>query len=101
MTCGKALPVGFAKCHCCTAAVVQRIHCTERVCWIGAGVKMWWSVSLARPCTAIAKCECPAQVFFFFAGMGILAVLFAIFLVPETRQVPIEEIEETVVHRHW
>jgi hypothetical protein len=62
---------------------------------------MWWSVSLARPCTAIAKCECPAQVFFFFAGMGILAVLFAIFLVPETRQVPIEEIEETVVHRHW
>jgi hypothetical protein len=41
------------------------------------------------------------QVFFFFAGIGVLAVLFAIFLVPETRQVPIEEIEETVVHRHW
>jgi predicted MFS family arabinose efflux permease len=40
-------------------------------------------------------------VFFFFAGIGVLAVLFAIFLVPETRQVPIEEIEETVVHRHW
>lgn len=41
------------------------------------------------------------QVFFFFAGIGVLAVLFAIFLVPETRQVPIEEIEEQVVHRHW
>jgi hypothetical protein len=41
------------------------------------------------------------QVFFFFAGIGVLAVLFAIFLVPETRQVPIEEIEERVVHRHW
>lgn len=31
----------------------------------------------------------------------VLAVLFAIFLVPETRQVPIEEIEELVVHKHW
>lgn len=41
------------------------------------------------------------QVFFFFAGIGIIAILFAIFLVPETRQVPIEEIEEMVVHRHW
>lgn len=46
-------------------------------------------------------CAMKFGVFFFFAGMGILAVLFAIFLVPETRQVPIEEIEETVVHRHW
>lgn len=52
--------------------------------------------------TGSATCALPhLQVFFFFAGIGVLAVLFAIFLVPETRQVPIEEIEERVVHRHW
>jgi hypothetical protein len=41
------------------------------------------------------------QVFFFFGGIGLIAILFAILLVPETQKVPIEEIEETVVHRHW
>jgi hypothetical protein len=40
-------------------------------------------------------------VFFFFAGIGVLAVVFAVLLVPETKNVPIEEVEETVVHRHW
>lgn len=46
-------------------------------------------------------CAMKFGVFFFFAGIGIIAILFAIFLVPETRQVPIEEIEEMVVHKHW
>ena len=41
------------------------------------------------------------QVFFFFGGIGILAVLFAIFFIPETKQVPIEEIEEVVFNHHW
>jgi hypothetical protein len=40
-------------------------------------------------------------VFFFFAGIGVLAVLFSILFVPETRHVPIEEVEEVVVHKHW
>ncbi|KAF8062934.1 hypothetical protein HT031_003773 [Scenedesmus sp. PABB004] len=40
-------------------------------------------------------------VFLFFAGIGLIAVAFAAALVPETKGVPIEEIEETVVHRHW
>lgn len=51
--------------------------------------------------TLCAVCACHHQVFFFFAGIGVIAVLFAIFLVPETRKVPIEEIEELVVHKHW
>ncbi|KAF6263304.1 general substrate transporter [Scenedesmus sp. NREL 46B-D3] len=46
-------------------------------------------------------CAMKFGVFFFFGGIGLIAILFAILLVPETRQVPIEEIEETVVHRHW
>jgi hypothetical protein len=45
-------------------------------------------------------CVC-LQVFFFFGGIGLIAILFAIFFIPETKNVPIEEIEEMVVHKHW
>jgi sugar porter (SP) family MFS transporter len=46
-------------------------------------------------------CAMKFGVFFFFGGIGCIAILFAIFFIPETKNVPIEEIEETVVHKHW
>eukprot|EP00775_Hariotina_reticulata_P012572 gene12572-12704_t len=52
-------------------------------------------------CFLSMLCAMRFGVFFFFAGIGVLAVLFAILFVPETRQIPIEEVEEVVVHKHW
>eukprot|EP00878_Enallax_costatus_P014909 GHUV01015609.1.p1 GENE.GHUV01015609.1~~GHUV01015609.1.p1 ORF type:complete len:409 (+),score=53.56 GHUV01015609.1:908-2134(+) len=46
-------------------------------------------------------CTMKFGVFFFFGGIGIMATLFAIFFIPDTKNVPIEEIEETVIHKHW
>lgn len=41
------------------------------------------------------------QVFFFFGGWVLMMTIFVILFVPETRQVPIEEVEEVRIGRHW
>ena len=39
----------------------------------------------------------PGMVFFFFAGMAALAILFSLFVVPETKGRSLEELEEILV----
>lgn len=46
-------------------------------------------------------CSMKFGVFYFFAGWVVLMTLFVIFFVPETRKVPIEEVEEVRIGRHW
>lgn len=46
-------------------------------------------------------CTMRFGVFFFFGGCLLLGVLFAAFFIPETRNVPIEEMEEIRFGQHW
>lgn len=46
-------------------------------------------------------CSMKFGVFYFFAGFVMLMTLFTLFFVPETKNVPIEEVEEVRIGRHW
>ena len=46
-------------------------------------------------------CRCRAYVFLFFAGWLLLMGAFTALLVPETKGVPIEAVEEQLFKRHW
>ena len=46
-------------------------------------------------------CHMQAGIFFFFAAWVLIMFLFAIFLLPETKGVPIDEMTERVWKKHW
>ncbi|KAJ3681190.1 hypothetical protein LUZ60_015679 [Juncus effusus] len=46
-------------------------------------------------------CTMRAGVFFFFAAWIVLMCLFVIFLLPETKNIPIDEMTEKVWKQHW
>ncbi|URD82838.1 Sugar transport protein [Musa troglodytarum] len=46
-------------------------------------------------------CHLRAGIFFFFAAWIVVMGLFVIFLLPETKNVPIDEMSERVWKRHW
>lgn len=46
-------------------------------------------------------CGLKFGTFFLFAGFVLLMTLFVLFCVPETKGVPIEELNEVIVQKHW
>lgn len=48
-----------------------------------------------------ALCRFRSGLFFFFAVMNVIMGLFAIFFLPETRGVPIEDMAEQRWKKHW
>ncbi|XP_057736705.1 sugar transport protein 13-like [Arachis stenosperma] len=46
-------------------------------------------------------CRMKFAIFWFFSAWVLLMSLFTIFLIPETKNVPIEEMQERVWKRHW
>jgi len=46
-------------------------------------------------------CHMRASIFFFFSAWIVAMGLFVIFLLPETKNVPIDEMVERVWKRHW
>ncbi|XP_010935205.1 sugar transport protein MST4 [Elaeis guineensis] len=46
-------------------------------------------------------CHMKAGIFFFFAAWIVLMALFVVFLLPETKNVPIDEMMERVWKKHW
>jgi hypothetical protein len=46
-------------------------------------------------------CTMQWGVFLFFAGCVLLATLFVIFFIPETKGVPIETLNEVSFAKHW
>ncbi|KAF6250807.1 sugar carrier protein A [Scenedesmus sp. NREL 46B-D3] len=46
-------------------------------------------------------CALKWGTFLFFGGFVLLMTLFVILCIPETKGVPIEELSETIVHKHW
>lgn len=46
-------------------------------------------------------CAFKFGTFFFFGGFVAIMTLFVLFFVPETKGVPIEELNELIVHKHW
>ncbi|KAL5550514.1 hypothetical protein UlMin_000690 [Ulmus minor] len=46
-------------------------------------------------------CHMRAGIFFFFAAWIIVMFLYAVFLLPETKGVPIDEMNERVWKKHW
>lgn len=46
-------------------------------------------------------CTMQWGVFLFFAGCVLLATLFVIFFIPETKGVPIETLNEVSFAQHW
>lgn len=46
-------------------------------------------------------CTMKWGTFLFFAGFVLLMTLFVLLCVPETKGVPIEELSEVIVNRHW
>ncbi len=99
-------------CRCCSTPVwLQQLPCN---CW----PLQWWSLYLHDPMMFLTHIHCNPfhltgqtflsmlcsmrfGVFFFFGGCLLLGVLFAAFFIPETRNVPIEEMEEIRFGQHW
>ena len=52
-------------------------------------------------CFLSMLCGMEYGVFFFFAGMVFIMTMFVALFVPETRCVPIEEVEEVRIGQHW
>ena len=52
-------------------------------------------------CFLSMLCSMTWGVFIFFAGFVIMMTLFVIFCVPETRGVPVEEVDELLIRKHW
>lgn len=46
-------------------------------------------------------CTMEFGVFFMFAGFVVLMTFFVYFFVPETKGVPVEEMDTIMVRRHW
>lgn len=46
-------------------------------------------------------CHMKAGIFFFFAAWIVVMATFVIFLLPETKNVPIDEMTERVWKKHW
>uniref|UniRef100_A0A383WEJ5 Major facilitator superfamily (MFS) profile domain-containing protein n=1 Tax=Tetradesmus obliquus TaxID=3088 RepID=A0A383WEJ5_TETOB len=46
-------------------------------------------------------CALKWGTFLFFGGFVLLMTLFVILCVPETKGVPIEELSEVIIHKHW
>ncbi len=52
-------------------------------------------------CFLSMLCAMGPGVFYFFAGMVLLMTVFTQLAVPETRNVPIEEVETELFATHW
>ncbi|XP_065879448.1 sugar transport protein 6-like [Euphorbia lathyris] len=68
----------------------------------------FFAVSMNMFCTFIIAqafltmlCHMRAAIFFFFAAWILVMGLFAIFILPETKGVPIDEMNERVWKKHW
>jgi hypothetical protein len=46
-------------------------------------------------------CALKWGTFLFFGGFVLLMTLFVILCIPETKGVPIEELSEVIIHKHW
>jgi hypothetical protein len=46
-------------------------------------------------------CALKWGTFLFFGGFVALMTLFVILCIPETKGVPIEELSEVIIHKHW
>ncbi|KAF6258859.1 sugar carrier protein A [Scenedesmus sp. NREL 46B-D3] len=46
-------------------------------------------------------CALKWGTFLFFGGFVLLMTLFVIICIPETKGVPIEELSEAIIHKHW
>jgi len=56
---------------------------------------------LIGQCFLSMLCAFKYGIFFFFAGFVLIMTLFVLLFVPETKGVPIEELNEVIVHKHW
>jgi hypothetical protein len=56
---------------------------------------------LIGQCFLTILCTLKWGTFLFFAGFVVLMTIFVILAVPETKGVPIEELSEVILTKHW
>eukprot|EP00775_Hariotina_reticulata_P009191 gene9191-9357_t len=56
---------------------------------------------LIGQCFLTILCTMKWGTFLFFAGFVVLMTIFVIIAVPETKGVPIEELSEVILNKHW
>ncbi|KAK1394268.1 sugar transport protein 8-like [Heracleum sosnowskyi] len=63
-------------------------------------MNMIWTFIIAQAFLSML-CAMKAAIFFFFSAWIVIMGIFAVFWLPETKGVPIDEMKETVWKKHW